>query len=157
MTDIYNLFKFIESNRPEYLAPLKFKLLYDPESITKKDLKVRHHLSLYGTQITSLPDGLKVKGYIDLRGTQITSLPEGLTVGRDLDLSDTSITSLPDGLTVGHSLSLTNTKITSLPNNLTIGGSLYLRGTQLSKRYSKDEISKMIQDKGGNVKGNIYI
>jgi len=157
MTNLYNLFKFIESNRPKYRTPLKLKLLHDPESITNKDLKVIHNLLLYGAKISSIPDGLKVKGTIDLRFTQITSLPKGLTVGSDLKISNTPITSLPDDLTVGNSLSFTDTKISSIPNNLKVGGSLHLRDTPLSKQYSEDEIHKMIVDKGGNIGGVFYI
>jgi hypothetical protein len=96
MTNISNLFNFIESNRPEYKTPHRVKFIYNPESLTKDDLNV--------------------KG--------------------DLGLSKTSITTLPD--------------------NLTVGGYLDLSSTPLSKQYSKDEIRKMIQDKGGNVEGRIF-
>ena len=137
MTNIANLFNFIESNRPEYRVPLKFKLKYDPESITEDDLTV--------------------KGDLDFSNTQITTLPDNLTVDGTLDLSNTPITSLPDNLTVMWFLDLYNTPITSLPDNLTAEGDLDLRETPLSKKYSKDEIRKMIQDKGGNVEGNIYL
>ena len=51
------------------------------------------------------------KGTLDLYGTPITSLPQGLTVGRNLVLENTPITSLPQGLKVGRFLDLTNTPI----------------------------------------------
>lgn len=54
-------------------------------------------------------------------------------------------------------LDLENTPITSLPNNLKVGGYLYLNNTPLAKKYSKDQIKQMIEDKGGNVKGSIYL
>jgi len=92
-------------------------------------------------------------GDLDLRGTPITSLPEGLTVGGDLDLIDTPITSLPEGLTVGGDLYLMGTPITSLPEGLTVGDSLDLSGTPISKRYSSEELKKMLP----GVKYNIYI
>jgi len=117
MTNIANLFNFIESNRPEYRAPLIVKLIYDPESITEDDL----------------------------------------TVGGDLDLEFAPITTLPDNLKVGNDLNLEFTPITTLPDNLKVVGNLYLSDTPLSKQYSKDEIRKMIEDKGGNVGGDIYI
>ena len=54
-------------------------------------------------------------------------------------------------------LNLSDTPITSLPDNLEVGGSLYLRDTKISKKYSKEEIKKMIEDRGGNIKLQIYI
>ena len=33
---IYNLFKFIEDKKPQYKTPFKVKLVYDPNSLTKK-------------------------------------------------------------------------------------------------------------------------
>ena len=45
---------------------------------------VEGNLSLIGTQITSLPDGLKVGGDLNLRGTQIKSLPDDLEVGGEI-------------------------------------------------------------------------
>jgi len=75
----------------------------------------------------------------------------------DLDLRNTPITSLPNGLKVGGNLNLYKTKITSLPNGLKVGGYLNLYDTPLSKKYSRDEIKKMIEDGGGYVGGFIYI
>ena len=71
-------------------------------------------------------------GGLSLSGTGITSLPEGLVVGDSLDLSGTGITSLPEGLTVGGYLDLHGTGITSLPEGLPVGGSLYLQGTGIT-------------------------
>jgi hypothetical protein len=50
-----------------------------------------------------------------------------------------------------------STKITSLPNNLTVGGYLYLYYTPLAEKYTKEEIKRMIEDKGGKVRGDIYL
>jgi hypothetical protein len=137
MTNLANLFNYISSKRPKYRAPLKFKLIHDPESITE--------------------DELTVKGDLNLRDTQITSIPDSLTVRGDLWLANTKITSLPNNLAVKGDLDLYKTKITPLPDNLTVGGDLNFQNTPLSKKYSADEIRKMIEDKGGNVKGNIYV
>ena len=93
------------------------------------------------------------KGDLDLENTPITSLPNSLTVGGYLNLQSTPITSLPNDLKVRGSLYLTSTKITSLPNGLTVGGYLDLYNTPISKKYSKEEIKKMVP----GVKGNIYI
>ncbi len=109
-------------------------------------------LYLGNTPITSLPNGLTVGGYLYLGNTPITSLPNDLKVGGNLYLGNTPITSLPNGLTVGGYLYLKNTPITSLPNNLKVGNSLYLANTPIRKKYSEEEIKKMVP----GVKGNIY-
>ena len=145
MTNISNLFNFIESKRPEYKIPFTVKLIYDPESITEDELIVKGDLYLIKEPITSLPDGLTVEGTLELKGTKIISLPDNLTVGGSLSLYGTKVKSIPNGLTVGGSLTLFHTPLSK----------------QLSRKYSswvaENEILKMIQDKGGNVKGNIYI
>ena len=110
-------------------------------------------LDLSNTPITSLPQGLTVGGYLDLSYTPITSLPEGLTVGGSLYLFNTKITSLPEGLTVDGGLYLSDTPITSLPEGLTVGGNLDLRNTPISKKYTKEQLRKMLP----NVKGSIYV
>ena len=117
----------------------------------------KDNLDLTDTPITSLPDNLEVGGYLNLYNTKITSLPDNLKVGGNLYLSNTKITSLPDNLKVGGYLDLSNTKITSLPDNLKVGGGLYLSNTPLSKKYTQDQIKKMIEDKGGNIGGNIIL
>jgi hypothetical protein len=58
---------------------------------------------------------------------------------------------------VGTHLWLAHTKITQLPNNLQVEKSLNLYNTPLAKKYSEDQIKQMIEDKGGYVKGGIYI
>ena len=110
-------------------------------------------LDLSNTPITSLPNDLKVGGSLALYNTSITSLPNNLEVGGFLSLSNTPITSLPDNLKVEGDLYLYNTPITSLPNNLKVGGSLGLRNTPISKKYSEQEVKKMVP----MVKGTIYI
>ena len=115
-------------------------------------------LDLDNAPIDSLPNSLtKVGGYLDLENTLITSLPDNLKVGGGLYLNKTKITSLPDNLQVGGNFDLEDIKITSLPDNLKVGGYLNLGNTPLSKKYSKEEIKKMIEDKGGEVKREIYI
>ena len=96
MTNIYNLFKFLE-DKEGTKTPFKVKFIYAPDTLTSDDLKVGGRLDLNSTKITSLPDGLKVGGY------------------------------------------------------------LYLPNTPLSEKYTKEEIRKMIEDKGGEVKGGIFI
>ena len=116
MSNIYNLFKFLEKKRGTK-TPFIAKLLYAPEEITDEELNV--------------------EGY--------------------LDLADSLITSLPDNLQVGGNLDLGNTRITSLPDNLKVGKNLYLDDTPLAEKHTDEEIRKMIEDKGGYVKGKIYV
>jgi hypothetical protein len=82
---------------------------------------------------------------------------EDLNVEGDLDLAYTSITSIPDNLQVGGSLDLENTNIETLPNNLKVERSLFLDNTPLAEEYTKEEIRKMVEDKGGYVKRDIYV
>jgi hypothetical protein len=84
------------------------------------------------------------KGDLDLENTPIQSLPDGLKVGGSLYLRGTPIQSLPDGLEVGGILDLSKTPIQSLPPGLKVGGSLYLRNAPISKKYTKEEIRKMV-------------
>lgn len=114
-------------------------------------------LNLSGTPIQSLPDGLEVGGNFYLIGASIQSLPNGLKVGGDFWLNNTHIQSLPNGLEVVKNLDLSGTPIQSLPNGLKVGGDLSLRNTPLSKKYTEEEIRKIIEDKGGFIEGDIYM
>jgi hypothetical protein len=127
------------------------------DTLGNPKFKIAGDVNLSFSDIESLGNLVEVEGRLDLRGTNITSLPDNLHVGGTLNLSNTKITSLPDNLHVGWSLDLSFTKITSLPDNLHVGGSLYLQYTPISKRYSIEEIRKMIEDKGGFVKGYILV
>jgi hypothetical protein len=114
-------------------------------------------LDLYNMQIKSLPDNLKVGRSLNLEDNPIAFLPNNLQVKKDLYLNNTEITSLPDNLKVGNDLTLLLLKIDSIPNNLQIGRDLNLEGTPLAEKYTEEEIKKMIEDKGGYVKGEIYL
>ncbi len=96
--------------------------------VTKNTLVVKDNLDLFGSPITSLPEGLKVGGNLDLYGSSITSLPKGLEVGGHLSLSETPITSLPEGLKVRGNLYLSKTSITSLTRDdfMEIGGKIFI-------------------------------
>jgi hypothetical protein len=88
MTNIYNLFRFLEKQEGTKI-PFKVKLIYTPDTLTPDDLNVKDGLDLDNTDITSLPDGLEVEDYLIISDTKITSLPDDLKVGGDLDLSNT--------------------------------------------------------------------
>ena len=131
---IYNLFKFIEDKKPQYKTPFAAKLIYAPETLTKKELNIEGVLDLSITPIQSLPDGLKVEGSLYAVGCE-------------------NLKSLPNGLKVRGNLNLRNTPIQSLPNGLEVEGNLWLKNTPLSKKYTKEEIEAMVP----GVKGDIYL
>jgi hypothetical protein len=132
--NLIDIYKFIEEKKG-YKIPIKFKLI-NGLPLTKEELKFKGDLYLFNTKITSLPDNLHVGG--------------------DLYLQYTNITSLPDNLTVNGYLNLYNTQITDIPQNLKIYESLILDGTSLANYYTRKQIRKMIEEKGGFLKGYIH-
>jgi hypothetical protein len=110
-------------------------------------------LDLGNTPIQSLPPDFKVGGSLILSNTSIQSLPPGLEVEGALYLTNTSIQSLSPGLKVGGNLYLGNTPIQSLPSDLKVGGNLELENTPISKKYTEEEIRKMVP----GVRGNIFL
>ena len=133
--NLEKIFKFIE-DKTNYKTPITYKII-NGLPLTNDELIVDGNLFLLYINITTLPDNLKVGGFLNLTGTKILSLP--------------------DNLKVGGSLTLSFTKITSLPDNLKVGGDLILSHTPLSKYHTGKQIKKMIEDKGGTIKGKIYI
>jgi hypothetical protein len=152
----------------------------DKTSITKlpNDLHVDGHLSLRGcSQLTKLPDNLHVEGSLNLRdckqlrglpdnlyfdGTldlrdcsQITKLPKYLYVNRTLALDGTNITELPDDLHVTDSLIIVGTSIKEIPNKLYVGLNLFIGKTPLAKKYTDEEIRKIVTSTGGEIRKQI--
>ena len=76
---------------------------------------------------------------------------DDLTVHGNLDLRNTSITSLPDNLTVNGYLDLTNTQIASLPDNLTVHDWVHFTNTPLSKKYTLDQLKKLLPGVAGQI------
>jgi hypothetical protein len=127
-------------------------------------------LILRDSNIESLEKIEHIGGFLDLQRTKIKSLGELKSVGSHLDLGERKITSLGNLQSVGGYLNLFGTKIKSLGELKSVGGSLYLqeseiesfgslrsvggdlnlRRTLLSKKYTKEEIRKMI-----NIRGDI--
>jgi hypothetical protein len=125
------IFEFLEENG-EHNAPLLWKFKNNTPITEKDDLIVKGGLSLWGADITSLPEGLEVEG--------------------NLVLSYSNITSLPEGLKVGSNLHLEYTKTPSLPKRLEVGGNLFIERTALTK-YTNAQLREMI--KPGFIKGKI--
>jgi hypothetical protein len=161
MIKLIDILKEIESNKiliPRRYEGRKEKLI----NLTNKKIQQyikdgsKGDLHLVKTPITSLPNNLvKVGGYLSLSNTKITSLPDDLQIGGSFLLFNTKITSLPNNLKVVGKLDLSSSKIDSIPNNLQIDGTISLYDTPLAKKYNSIEIRKMIEDKGGYVKGAI--
>lgn len=135
---------FIKMDANEYFTLLKV-VNYDVELLSSLPPINNRKIILNGF----------VEGDLELPNT-ITSLPDNLTVVGDLVLPDSNITSIPDNLSVGKDLNLENTKITSIPDNLRVGRDLNLINTPISEMHDKDEILKMIENKGGYVWRGIY-
>jgi hypothetical protein len=139
---VYNLFQFIGDKEPEYKndIPIRFKdlykFVYNPESLTPKDLHVKD-LFLQDSNISSLPAGLKVDWGLSLHNTNISSLPDNLKVGVYLDLRYTPISKLPLGLEIGDSLDISNTNISEIPKDLKINGYIDVRNTPFFKKYEE--------------------
>lgn len=158
MIKLIDILKEIESNK--ILIPRRSE--ERKENINKKIQQYikdgnKGDLNLSNSPFTSLPDNLlNIEGNFSLYNTPITFLPNNLQVNKNLYLVNTKITSLPDNLKVGNDLSLSGLKIDSIPNNLQVGKDLIIFDTSFSKKYTEEEIRKMIEDKGGFVKGKIY-
>jgi hypothetical protein len=82
--------------------------------------------------------------------------PEDLDIRGSLDLEHTQEIQLPDNLEIRGDLYLSSRELSSLPDNLYVGGDIYIYYTPLSDKDDGGEIKKMIEDKGGKVKGRIY-
>ena len=107
-------------------------------------------LNLTNIPIESLGSLISVGGELDLRYTPIESLENLTSVGGDLDLRETPIESLENLQSVGGYLDLSRTPIKSLGNLTSVGGVLYLYDTPLSKKYTQEDIRKMV-DVGGYI------
>ena len=129
---------------------------------------INGNLSIPGTRITSLPEGLIVKGDLDISRTCIQNLPKNLNIGRSLYMDDTSIISLPKELTsINGNLYIFNTKITSLPDGLTVKGDLDISRTYIQNflvdfrvggnLYMNNTPITSLPEKLTNINGNLNI
>ena len=91
-----------------------------------------------------------IGGDLDLEKTPIKSLGNLTSVGRNLNLKRTPIESLGNLTSVGSFLDLRRTPIESLGNLTSVGGDLYLYDTPLSRKYTEEDIRKMV-DVGGEI------
>ena len=109
-------------------------------------------------ELENHPDGVQYRyeGYLDLRGTNITKLPDNLYVYESLILKNCKqLTKLPDGIHVGETLIIIGTSIEEIPDNLNIGWNLFIGNTPLAKKYTNEEIYKIIKLRGGKIINDI--
>jgi hypothetical protein len=126
----------------------------------EEEQKVLHipSLKVFGDDWDQLQKFLKSKGNppytiggnLYLEYTAIKSLGNLTSVGGFINLYHTQIESLGNLTSVGGDLNLVRTPIESLGNLESVGGSLSLVGTPLSRKYTEEDIRKMV-DVGGEI------
>lgn len=147
MANVYNFFKFLE-DKVGRKAPLRLKLLNDPESITQKDLHVEGHLDLEKTNIQALPDNLYIDGGLNLDYTPIRTLPKNLKVMGTLSLYSSSIEKLPKDLEVEGDLIIRHTPLANkYLDKFSVGQLLWTS----KEAYAEDQVRKSITHLGGSV------
>jgi len=119
---------------------------YSDELIVNDDLKLTY------SPIKSLVNIKEVRGVLDLEGTSIQDLGKLEKVGSYLDLRETPIQDLGNLREVGEFLNLERTPIQDLGNLRKVGSNLWLGNTPISKKYSEEEIRRMVE-----VRGNIWL
>lgn len=110
------------------------------------------NLDLTKTKIRDLGKLEYVSGYLNLQHTPIQSLGNLKEVGGNLYFLSPNIESLENLEKVGGDLYLDRSNIRSLGNLKEVGGILVLTDTPLSKKYSEEEIRRMV-----DIDGHIYL
>ena len=157
----YNLIQKLENHPDGVRYEHKGDLDLDQTNITKlpKDLYVSGNLDLlHCKKLTVLPNVLRVEGRLLLYNCeQITNLPDSLYVGLKLVLTRCKqLTKLPDNLYVGGALSISETNISELPSKLYVWRDLNIFNTPLAKKYTDEEIRKIVASTGGEINGYIF-
>lgn len=115
-------------------------------------LTVKEQLWINKCNITSFPEELIVGG-LTIGNTPISSLPKKLVISNPkqsiLSFTNTNLSSLPDNLTT-KTLRINKAPINSIPNNLNVSF-ITLIDTPLNKKYTIEELKKIIEDKGGKI------
>ena len=154
----------LNQNIPLNLIGTEIKSLPDNLTVT--------NLNIMSTAVKSLPTSLRILGTLDCGFTEIDTLPKGVFLGHGslyitktkiksipgnftihgvCDLSRTPIQSLPNNLSVTGYLNIRNTKIKSIPDNLQVRGAFYIENTPLSKKYTLDQLKKMLPGVTGEI------
>ena len=120
-----------------------------------KNLEVHKSLYISDTGIKRLPDDIKIGGSILAANSKLEYIPDNFSV-ITINAISSELKFIPDNLTLLNDLVLNRTNVKSIPNNLKIGGNFHCGETPLQQKYTREQIKKMIEDKGGYVKGDIF-
>jgi hypothetical protein len=135
MTNIYNLFKFLEKTEGRPI-PQAAELLYG-EHKPGEDIVYEPEtggLLLDYSVFVRLPDNLTIKGDLTIENSkEYAALPKNLTVTGNLKIWDTGISDWPEGLTVGRSITFAKSPLERIPDNLTVNGYLFIRGSSVKE------------------------
>jgi hypothetical protein len=151
--------QFEKLNREPDVLDISFKLFNEDWDMLQKYLnrkgnplyRLNGDLDLYVSDIESLGSLTHIEGWLNLNKSNIESLGNLTSVKSDLHLYKSKMKTLGNLTYVGGDLNLNRSNIVSLGNLKSVGGDLYLRGTPLSKKYTEEEIRKMV-----DVKENIF-
>lgn len=102
--------EYIGEHSADYRGPGILLLDGSKVEALPKDLHLIS-LSIGGTPIEVLPEGLEMEESLDLRGTSVRKLSERTVIHDELNLAGTSITELPPDLCVYWRLVITDTSI----------------------------------------------
>jgi len=117
-----------------------------------KSLQILGWLNCSFTEIDTLPIGVfQGHGSLYAKSTKIKSIPDNFTIYGVCDLSYTPIEALPNNLTITSFLNISNTKIKSIPDNLKVREALYIENTPFSKKYTLEQIKKMLPGVTGRI------
>ena len=165
--------RFPDSELPSELTLVGGDLTLYASGITKLPDNLVVKGTLFISQcpnITTIPEGIKYKSLKLFICPAITSISKPKNKIEDLTIDDCSsfaklpngikaeyiriqqcppFTKLPDNITC-KVLNISSTKVSEIPNNLKVYRFL-LRNTPLAKKYNKEQIVNMIQDKGGEI------
>lgn len=119
-----------------------------------KNLTVNGILYIHGTYISTIPSDLKIE-HLDIESSNVESLPYNFNIPGYFNVRFCKLKYLPDNLKIGDDFYLSHNKITEIPNGLSIGGDFYLHGNPIA-RFSPNTIYRMIEERNGNVDGEIY-
>lgn len=109
-----------------------------------KGLKVNGRLSIQGTAIEELPEGLGASG-VNIMQTPIRRIPNDmLSLPDGLIANDSQLEVLPDGMKIGKLLSVKNTPIVELPHHLRVDGFLHAENTKITCLPDDLQVSRNI-------------
>jgi hypothetical protein len=163
----------LDSEFPSDLTLVGGDLTINASKITKlpDNLIVKGELFIgQCPNITIIPEGIKYKSLSLFMCPAITSISKPKNKINDLTITDcASFTELPKGIKADYVailqcprfsklpdnltslvLDIRSIKVSEIPNNLKVYRFL-LSNTPLAKKYDKEQIIKMIQDKGGEI------